>query len=220
MSAASITSRKVMRSEGIIWYYDTVDKRKNARGNCNIYHNHMIPTEEQAKELWEKYHLPEQKRMHVSLVAKTALYLSKKCRESSVTIQINEPLLVTSALLHDIDKNVPSLPGERHPDACVRILEHEGMEEVAAVVRTHPLHAILDSTISPKSWEEKLLYLADKMVKYEIITVDKRFELWHDEHLGAQAQDILERAYPKVKALEKEIFNLIHIDPLAVAKLA
>mgnify|MGYP001565615230 CR=1 FL=1 len=161
----------------------------------------MIPTEEQAKALWDKYGLPDSKRRHVMLVAKVAKFLAQH-------FQVNEKLLVAGALLHDIDKAAKKLPGERHPDAAVRILREEGMAEVADLVKTHPLHAILDPNIVPKSWEEKLLYLADKMVKYEVITVDLRFKLWNDEHLPADAQAVLDAAYPKVKQLESEILGI------------
>ena len=57
------------------------------------------------------------------------------------------------------------------------------------------------------------------MVKYEIITVDKRFVLWNAEHLPAKEQDILDRAYPKVKALEREVFDLIGMLPADVVQL-
>lgn len=163
----------------------------------------MIPSESQAKALWDKYELPEPKRRHVMLVAKVAEILADKINKP-----INKPLLIAGALLHDIDKAAHIHPGERHPDAAVRILREEGMPEVAALVKTHPLHAILDPSIAPKTWEEKLLYLADKMVKYEIITVDERFKLWNEEHLPPTEQDILDRAYPKVKGLEEEILHL------------
>lgn len=162
----------------------------------------MIPSEQQAKALWEKYQLPENKRRHVVLVARVARNLSKK-------FNVNRKLLIAGALLHDIDKNAKKIPGERHPDTAVRILTEEGMVEVAALVKTHPLHAILDPTITPATWEEKILYLADKMVKYEIISVDQRFKLWNDEHLPKDAQAELDGAYPKVKQLEKEIFDCI-----------
>ena len=174
----------------------------------------MIPTEEQAKALWDKYHLPEQKRIHVALVAKVAMFLADKLKEP-----INKPLLLAAALLHDIDKAIPKLPGEKHPDTAVRILKEEGTPEVAHLVRTHPLHAILNPAIAPKTWEEKLLYLADKMVKYEVITVDERFRLWNDEHLPPESQKELDAAYPKVKVLEKEIFSLIHMQPEQLQKL-
>ncbi|MBI4066465.1 hypothetical protein HY411_02000, partial [Candidatus Gottesmanbacteria bacterium] len=77
----------------------------------------------------------------------------------------------------------------------------------------HPLHAILDPAIAPKTIEEKLLYLADKMVKYEVIGVDGRFRLWNDEHLPVEEQEILDAAYPKVKELEKEVLGMIGMEP-------
>lgn len=171
----------------------------------------MIPTEEQVKALWEKYRLPEQKRIHVMKVAEVAMRFAKK-------IKVNKKLLLAAALLHDIDKAAPPKGGERHPDTAVRILRQEGMEEVADLIRTHPLHAILDPSISPKTWEQKLLYLADKMVKYDIVGVDKRFSLWNDEHLPAQEQAILDASYPKVKKLEQEVFKLARISPDDILK--
>ena len=168
----------------------------------------MIPTEDHAKQLWDKYGLPEGKRRHVELVARAARFLAEQINKATKR-QMNKPLLQAGALLHDIDKNVEKLPGEKHPDAGVRILREEGMGEVAALVKTHPLHAILDPAIAPKTLEEKLLYLADKMVKYEVIGVDARFKLWNDEHLPKDQQKILDAAYPKVKALEKEILAKI-----------
>ncbi len=179
----------------------------------------MIPTEDQCKQLWEKYKLPEYKRRHVVLVAKVARFLTKQLKIKILNFKVDEKLLNAGALLHDIDKNIPKLPGEQHPDTAVRILCEEGMEEVATLVKTHPLHAILDPVITPKTWEEKLLYLADKMVKQEIITVDKRFALWNDEHLHLDTQATLDAAYPKVKDLEKEIFGSIGLHPDDVAKL-
>jgi putative nucleotidyltransferase with HDIG domain len=164
----------------------------------------MIPTEEQAKALWEKYRLPRQKRIHVSRVAHVAMFFTTK-------FQVNAKLLLAAALLHDIDKAVPRLPGERHPDTAVRILREEGMGEVADVVLTHPLHAILDQAIMPKTWEQKLLYLSDKMVKYDLVGVDQRFALWNEEHLPPEEQKILDMSYPKVKELEQEVFKLARI---------
>lgn len=174
----------------------------------------MIPSEEQCRKLWEKYQLPEGKRRHVILVAKTAEFLATKSQSSNVKCQINFALLKAAALLHDIDKNIPKLPGERHPDAGVRILNEEGMWEVAHLVKTHPLHAIVDPLISPKTLEEKILFLADKMVKHEVIGVDARFRLWNDEYLPAAEQEILDAAYPKVKELEKEMKSLGYLGSL------
>lgn len=180
----------------------------------------MIPTPEKAKTLWDRYDLPEKKRIHVALVANVAVFLAHACEENIPDSHINIPLLQASALLHDIDKSIPKRSGEQHPDTAVRVLREEGMGEVADVVKTHSLYAILDPTIAPKTWEEKLLYLADKMVKLEIITVDKRFALWQEEELPPEAKVMLDRCYPRVKMLEKEIFEKIALHPEDVAKFA
>lgn len=178
----------------------------------------MIPTDDQAKALWQKYHLPENKRLHVSLVAEVSVFLARRVMDIT-HVHIDVPLLRAAALLHDIDKAAARLPGESHPDTGVRILKEEGMVEVAKLVSTHPLHAILDPRIAPATWEEKLLYLSDKMVKYEIITVDKRFALWNGEHLPVNQQEILHTSYPKVKALEADVFRIIDMMPAKVADL-
>ena len=179
----------------------------------------MIPTIDQAKQLWDTYHLPEAKRLHVTLVAKVAVFLARQLMEKHTEIQINIPLLETAALLHDIDKAIPKREGERHPDAGVRVLREQGLTELATLIATHPVHMLLTPDIGPKSWEEKLLFLADKMVKYEVITVDKRFELWLAEPLPEMVKNELRQIYPKVKELEKEVFNLIQLDPVELARL-
>lgn len=180
----------------------------------------MIPTEEQAKALWDKYSLPEKKRVHVALVAKVAVWLASQFNIQHSTSSIKTELLNASALLHDIDKAIPKLPGEQHPDTAVRVLQKEGMEEVAAIVKTHSLHAILDPAIAPKTWEEKLLYLADKMVKQDVIGVDARFALWRAEDLPSDAVAILDACYPRVKALEQEVTTILEKDLLSAYKAA
>jgi predicted hydrolase (HD superfamily) len=166
----------------------------------------MIPTEHQAKELWIKYSVPSDKQKHLFLVATLAKFFAERIVQNNPTTTINIPLVVAVSLLHDIDKSAGKLPGENHPDTGVRILKEEGMEEVAHLVKNHPLHCILDPETAPKSLEEKIVFLSDKMVKYEIITVDKRFDLWRNEPLSEQSRIQLEKAYPNVKELEKELF--------------
>ncbi len=180
----------------------------------------MIPTYEQVAVLWKQHNLPPYKQLHCRLVAKTATWFASQLEKQHHDITVRVRLLEAAALVHDIDKMAHKLPHERHPDAAVRILREEGFGEIADMVRTHPLHAILDQTIAPKTIEEKLLYLSDKMVKLSIITVDERFHLWRDEMLPPEAVNTLDAAYPKVKALENEICSMIGVMPKDVATLA
>lgn len=180
----------------------------------------MIPTALQIGLLWDIHMLPEAKRNHCTLVARVATWFARRLLAEEKGIIINMPLLESAALLHDIDKAAQKLPHEHHPDAGVRILRDAGFPEVADLVRTHPLHAILDQTIAPSTIEQKLLYLSDKMVKHSIITVDERFALWRGEKLPDEAVRILEACYPRVKDLESEICGRLHVAPADVVRLA
>lgn len=165
----------------------------------------MIPTRAQCLALFDRFSLPSQKKIHVEEVTRVALYLADKLAAQG--INIDRQLLEAAALLHDIDKNIPRQSGERHPDTAVRVLLDLHMPEVAEIVRKHSLHLILDPDRAPQTWEEKLVYLSDKMTKYEFIGVEHRFKLWYKEQLPAQAVKELDQSFPKVKALEQEVLT-------------
>ena len=171
----------------------------------------MIPTREQCLKLFDRFNLPSQKKIHVEEVTKLAMYFASKLKTQNSKLKIDQNLVEVAALLHDIDKNIKPRVGERHPDTAVRVLNELGFIEVAKIVKCHSLHAILNPELAPKTWEEKIVYLADKMTKYEIIGVEHRFKLWYAEHLPSQAVIELASALPKVKELEKEIFAICGI---------
>lgn len=178
----------------------------------------MIPKVYQALLLWQTYALPEQKQKHSLLVARVAKWIAEQIEQKKY-LHIHKELLYIAGLVHDIDKNIPWETRETHPDAGVRILISLGYDEVATLVKKHPLHAILDPVLAPVTIEEKILYLADKMTKYEIISVDERFSLWHAETLTPKEQSVLDAAYPKVKALEAELCAMIQMDPEEMLKM-
>lgn len=167
----------------------------------------MIPTKQHCYALFDKYKLPTQKKIHVEEVTRLAMYLARKLKSQNSSLNINLELIEAAALLHDIDKNVTKRPGERHPDTAVRILNELGFSEVAEVVKKHSLHTILDPQLAPRTWEEKIVYLADKMTKYEVIGIDHRFKLWYREKLPPEAVAQLDAALPKVKALEQVVYQ-------------
>ena len=198
----------------------------------------MIPDKKTIHALWDTYHLPSKKRMHCEMVAKVALLIAKTINAVIPDLirnphktkkipafagmtkgqKINEQLIVAAALLHDIDKNIEKLPGEHHPDAGVRVLKQEGMNEVAEVIRTHPLHMILNKKNPPKTIEQKILFLSDKMTRYECIGIEKRFLIWKKEDYDEESQAILDASYPKVIILRDEILGNAGIKEEDIAK--
>jgi uncharacterized protein len=171
----------------------------------------MIPSFEKCLELWDTYHLPKEKRVHVQVVAFVCHFFANHFNQKG--IYIHTPRIIASALLHDLDKGAEKFPRERHPDAGIRILKALGMKDIAINVKTHSLHTILQKDINTYTWEQKILFLSDKMVKQTIVGVDKRFALWLAEPLSSQVKDQIRSAYPKVKILEKEICAVIGIHP-------
>ena len=167
----------------------------------------MIPTRDICLKLFDLHKLPTQKKIHVEEVARLAKFFASKIKIKNPNVKINMELVEAAALLHDIDKNVTKREGERHPDTAVRIMKELGFTELVDIIRKHSVHCILNPELTPTTWEEKLVFLSDKMVKYELIGVDHRFKLWYKEQLPPQAVAELDAAYPKVKALEKEILD-------------
>ncbi len=170
----------------------------------------MIPDADAIQLLWDKYHFPPNKRTHVSVVAAVATALGARINEHA-NGSVDLERIRAAALLHDIDKQAEKLPDERHPDAGVRILREEGMEELAEIVRTHPLHMILDSHAGPTTLEQQIVFIADKMVKYDFIGMDARFELWRKEPLTEKSRSILEASYPKAIELRDRLLELAGI---------
>lgn len=173
--------------------------------------------------LWEKYELPEYKRHHCHLVSRVAGYFCDQIQHISKQLVApqrltpNKQLLIEASLLHDIDKRVKKKNNEGHPDSAVRILKEEGMNDVAEVVRTHAVHCALETASMPITLEQKLLYVADKMVKQDIISLDERFALWFKERLPEEVADVLQASYPRAKELEHEILSFIKKTPQEVA---
>lgn len=165
----------------------------------------MIPSQPEIDELWDKYNLPQRKRHHSRLIAHVCEYLASRLNTNGESVNI--PLLRAGALLHDIDKAIPRRDGEVHPQTGVRVLRGEGMEDIADLIRHHSVHFILDPATAPRTWEEKVLFVADKMVKDDVIGVERRFDLWFAEGLPHDAQAMLRAALPKVKRLAQEVFK-------------
>jgi len=126
-------------------------------------------------------------------------------------IKLDTSCLDAATLLHDIDKNTVKLPGEQHPDACIRIVRAHGYDELVPLIRSHPLHSVLDPAICPKTVEEIILYVADKITKYEPIGLEARFALWKREPMAPGGQDILSRSYLPARQLAHSLWKRLGV---------
>jgi len=99
---------------------------------------------------------------HTLAVAAVAYRLALWLKFSGQQI---EPVLVhRAAMLHDIAKLQPT-PGIHHGERAADQLHARGQPEIAAIVRCHLLFCLLDEDNRPRSWEQKVVYFADKLVE-------------------------------------------------------
>jgi hypothetical protein len=110
-----------------------------------------------------------------------------------------------------------------HEDASYDILK-EQYPALALTIKRHRYMALLDESEKPQSWEEKLLYYADKRVMHEtIVPLKDRLTEGHKRNIfqhGSAAQSKINTAKvdPLIFQMEKEIFEKIGLDPLEVTE--
>lgn len=169
----------------------------------------MIPTPQQCFALWDTYYLSDAKRTHIRAVWAVVRTMEDAAKNTHIDVAC--PVLDAATLLHDIDKNVAKLDGEEHPDACIRIVKRHGYDELVPLIRSHPLHSVLDSRICPHTLEETMLYVADKITKYRPIGLEERFSLWKNEPMTSKQKDILDRSYAPAKTLASDLWHTLKV---------
>ncbi len=146
---------------------------------------------------------------HSIQVSRVACYLGGKLVSKGQNVNLD--LLECAGLLHDVAKQTSLDTGENHIEHGYDILMREGYPEIANIVAKHGVSSILDEYLKPKTWEEKLVYYADKRVNHDhIVSLMDRFEYLRERYpmLG----DELNIVWPLIRELEDEIFSIIGTD--------
>lgn len=187
-------------------------------------------TDQQVFDIIEEFRVPLHVQRHCKAVANFAMELGKKMIAAGEKIDL--VLLRHAALLHDFVRVVdfkefhpekfpdPVSPedivflkmlrekykGFHHAEAGARILEERGFPEIASFVRRHRFLQIAEGF---DSWEEKILYYADKRTKHDhIVTLKER--LADGRRRNAPKTENTKEAVEldeKVFALEREILT-------------
>ena len=104
---------------------------------------------------------------HVHAVGSTAYLLAVWLRAKGQQV---DPLLAhRGGLLHDLAKlkALERGPEQRtgHAELAALMLNDLGQPALAECARRHPLFTLQHPELAPRSWEEKLVYFADKLVE-------------------------------------------------------
>lgn len=157
----------------------------------------------QLTSLLQKYRTPQHIILHMRKVAKVGLFLAKKMKERG--LQVNESLVAYGSLLHDLvkivdfseidetklleplsaenlkfwKKLIDSYHADKHCLAGYKILKELKEEELALIVKKHGYNSLLavNENDRPYTWEEKIVYYADKRVRHDqIVSLKERIE--------------------------------------------
>jgi putative hydrolase of the HAD superfamily len=145
--------------------------------------------------------------IHVQLVAGCAYQMALWLNRNG--IMVNPILAHRGGLLHDLAKLWTDGKLD-HGLAASQWLSARGEDQLAEIAYRHMLFGIMDKARCPRSWEEKLVYLADKLVeKNTIVSIDERIaglksRYSMDEHL-------MQQTYPLLLDLQKEVCTAARI---------
>ncbi len=128
-----------------------------------------LPDLEESLGILRDHGVPQHVVEHSAVVAAVGFLLAERLREKSVPL---DPLLVhRGGLLHDLDKIWSLKEGNDHGERAAAILEKFGYPKLGEIAKRHVLHP----ERLPRTWEEKLVFLADKLVEgKEVVGIRRR----------------------------------------------
>jgi putative nucleotidyltransferase with HDIG domain len=159
---------------------------------------------------------------HATVVAEVASMLAY--RASQVGVPVDRRLVVTAALLHDVDKSLPRdhpLRELGHGKAGAAWLVEAGHPELARAVESHPVMRLNDPGAS--AWttdapiEDRIVAYADKRATQRVVSLEKRFDRWRRKH--PRYRERLDAAFVLATALEDSLCQSIGIQPTQVERL-
>jgi HD superfamily phosphodiesterase len=196
-------------------------------------------TEELLQKLLKQYRVPTHIQKHMKKVAAVALFLGQKITQSGEEVDLIA--LRQAALLHDIlkigdfktldfDNFEQDVTAEdiqfwtalmkaagrtNHENAAYNMLKEIAEEKIATIIRKHRFAGLIEAHDKPVTWEEKLLYYADKRILHDkIVSTSQRLKDGKERYFpdGNHPPDhhLVEKALYR---LEQEICTAAGITP-------
>ena len=158
----------------------------------------IIPTKEECLKILQENNVPDNIVTHSKTVCEFAMKIADLLQKNGSNV--NRDLVAAGALLHDIKK----VNSNDHVMEGYEFVKSLGFQEVALLVKRHGLAHLNDEEFTPKTWEEKIVFYADKRVKNDkIVSVDERFEYIKQRYKKEEVEEELKLT----KKIEKELLD-------------
>ena len=129
-----------------------------------------IPSREQCLQILKDNKTPSNIIEHCKAVAKFAGEIAEKLIKKGR--KVSKELVVAGALLHDIERHK-----DNHVARGAELVKKFGYPEVAKVVSKHTLYEVEIEENQPKTFEEKIVFYADKRVKNDkVVSLKGRYD--------------------------------------------
>ncbi|MBI2523217.1 HDIG domain-containing protein [Candidatus Woesearchaeota archaeon] len=130
----------------------------------------IIPSKSECLAILDKNKTPSNVIEHCKAVCKIAEEIADKLIAKN--IKVNKKLVTAAALLHDVEREKKD-----HVMEGAKLIRKMGFPEVAEVMSKHSLHKIENPAQQPRTYEEKIVFYADKKAKEsKIVSLEERFK--------------------------------------------
>ena len=155
---------------------------------------------------------------HCRKVNAIAMFIATKLKEKGEEIDLD--LVDIASFLHDVKKaeEVNLKDWGSHEKRAAEFLKAKGYNELACIILKHRSEESVLNGIKGMSWEDKLVYYADKRVKHDEVVSAKermrdgfeRYSKLFNNHDFINRHDAINEQLTKI---ENEIFNKLGLKP-------
>lgn len=151
--------------------------------------------------------------VHVDMVAALSYQMANWLRRAGEKV---DPVLAhRGGLLHDLAKITARPLKADHGQLAAKILAERGQQELGQIALRHMLFNLLDKANSPRSWEEKLVYFADKLVESgQIVHFHDRLAALRERYRIVTPEEEMNVLVAALGVLESEICRPLFWTPL------
>lgn len=131
---------------------------------------------------------------HACAVADVAAWLA--ARTAANGVPVDRRLVEAAALLHDVDKlPAATMPGLRHGEGSAAWLAAHGLQELAPVVRDHPVTRFAEPAFGTwtagASTEARIVAYADKRAGQRLESMAARFASWRRRYPSGPGEHVV-----------------------------
>jgi len=169
----------------------------------------------EAERFFARYRYPDWLVTHSRVVGRIAAAFVAARRPGAEPI--DDEAVVLAGYLHDIGRS-PLLAGDPrdHNILSALVLAAEGLERCAEPARRHAIYTVLDPALAPRTFADKLVYVADRRGGQAVEALEERAR---DTALrNPKYATEIERAIPIAKELEREVFANLTFAPEDLAE--